>query len=39
VPIIVADEILGGVGSSGSSPTADDECARTGIAKAGSLLK
>ncbi len=39
VPIIVGDEILGGVGSSGSNPTADDECARTGIAKAGNLLK
>jgi uncharacterized protein GlcG (DUF336 family) len=39
VPILVANEILGGVASSGSSPTADDECARAGIAKAESLLK
>ncbi len=38
VPIVVADEILGAVGSSGSNPTADDECARAGIAKAERLL-
>jgi uncharacterized protein GlcG (DUF336 family) len=39
VPIVVAGEILGGVGSSGSNPTADDECARAGIANAESLLE
>ncbi len=39
VPILVANEILGAVGSSGSNPTADDECARAGIAKAESLLR
>jgi uncharacterized protein GlcG (DUF336 family) len=39
VPIVVADEILGAVGSSGSNPTADDECARAGIAKAESLFE
>jgi uncharacterized protein GlcG (DUF336 family) len=38
VPIVVADEILGAVASSGSNPMADEECARAGIAKAEALL-
>jgi uncharacterized protein GlcG (DUF336 family) len=39
VPISVGSEIIGAVGSSGSNQTADDECARAGVAKAESLLK
>jgi uncharacterized protein GlcG (DUF336 family) len=39
VPIVVANEILGAVASSGSNPAADDECARAGVAKAESLLR
>jgi uncharacterized protein GlcG (DUF336 family) len=39
VPIQVGNEIIGGVGSSGSSQTQDDACAKAGVAKAASLLK
>ena len=39
VPIYAGTEILGGVGSSGSSQTSDDACAKAGVAKAESLLK
>jgi uncharacterized protein GlcG (DUF336 family) len=39
VPIRVGDEIIGGVGSSGSSQEQDDACAKAGVAKAASLLK
>jgi len=39
VPIQVGDEIIGGVGSSGSNQNTDDACARAGIAKVADLLK
>lgn len=39
VPIQVGDDIVGGVGSSGSNQNTDDACARAGIAKVGDLLK
>jgi uncharacterized protein GlcG (DUF336 family) len=39
VPIRVGDEIIGGVGSSGSSQEQDDACAKAGVAKVASLLK
>lgn len=39
VPIMVGEEIIGAVASSGSNQTTDDECARAGVAKAESLLK
>jgi uncharacterized protein GlcG (DUF336 family) len=39
VPIYSAGEIIGGVASSGSSQTTDDECARAGAAKGASLLE
>jgi uncharacterized protein GlcG (DUF336 family) len=39
VPILVGSEVIGGVGSSGSSQTTDDACARAGIAKVADLLK
>jgi uncharacterized protein GlcG (DUF336 family) len=39
VPITVGNEIIGGVGSSGSSQTQDDACAKAGIAKAADQLK
>jgi uncharacterized protein GlcG (DUF336 family) len=39
VPIIVDGEIIGAVASSGSNQTADDACARAGVAKAAALLK
>jgi uncharacterized protein GlcG (DUF336 family) len=39
VPITVDGEVVGGVASSGSNQTADDECARAGLAKAADLLK
>jgi uncharacterized protein GlcG (DUF336 family) len=38
VPIVVANEIIGAVASSGSNQTMDDQCARAGVAKAESLL-
>jgi uncharacterized protein GlcG (DUF336 family) len=39
VPIYSAAEIIGGVASSGSSQTNDDECAKAGLAKGASLLE
>ena len=39
VPIQIGDEIIGGVGSSGSNQNTDDACARAGIAKVAHLLK
>ena len=39
VPIAVGTEIIGGVGSSGSSQDMDDACARAGLAKVADLLK
>ena len=39
VPIAVGTEIIGGVGSSGSSQDMDDACARAGLAKVVELLK
>jgi uncharacterized protein GlcG (DUF336 family) len=39
VPIQVGNEIIGGVGSSGSNQNTDDACARAGIAKVADLLK
>jgi uncharacterized protein GlcG (DUF336 family) len=39
VPIAVGTEIIGGVGSSGSSQEMDDACARAGLAKVADLLR
>ena len=39
VPIQVGNEIIGGVGSSGSSQEMDDACAKAGVAKVAELLK
>ena len=39
VPVAVGTEIVGGVGSSGSSQDMDDACARAGLAKVADLLK
>lgn len=39
VPIQIGTEIIGGVGSSGSSQEMDDACARAGVAKVANLLK
>ena len=39
VPIYSAGEIIGAVASSGSSQPTDDECAKAGAAKGGSLLE
>ena len=39
VPIIAGGEIIGAVGSSGSSQTQDDACAKAGVAKVAELLK
>ena len=39
MPIQVGNEVIGGVGSSGSSLTQDDACAKAGVAKAADLLK
>jgi len=39
VPIMVGNEAIGGVGSSGSSLEQDDACAKAGIAKVADLLK
>ena len=33
VPIKVGDEVIGGIGSAGSSPSQDDACAKAGVAK------
>jgi uncharacterized protein GlcG (DUF336 family) len=39
VPIRVGDDVIGGVGSSGSSQEGDDACAKAGVAKVADLLK
>ena len=39
VPIVLGKEIIGGVGSSGSSQEQDDACAKAGVAKVADLLK
>jgi len=39
VPIMVGNDVVGGVGSSGSSQEQDDACAKAGIAKVAELLK
>jgi uncharacterized protein GlcG (DUF336 family) len=39
VPIMIGNEIIGGVGSSGSSQEQDDACAKAGVAKVAGLLK
>jgi uncharacterized protein GlcG (DUF336 family) len=39
MPIQVAGEVIGGVGSSGSSQETDESCAKAGLAKAGDILK
>jgi uncharacterized protein GlcG (DUF336 family) len=36
---MVGSEIVGGVGSSGSSQEQDDACAKAGVAKVAELLK
>jgi len=39
VPIRVGNDVIGGVGSSGSSQEMDDACAKAGVAKVAELLK
>jgi uncharacterized protein GlcG (DUF336 family) len=39
VPVLVGNEVIGGVGSSGSSLEQDDACAKAGVAKVAELLK
>ena len=39
VPIQIGNEIIGGVGSAGSSQDQDDACAKAGVAKVAELLK
>jgi uncharacterized protein GlcG (DUF336 family) len=39
VPIQVAGEVIGGVGSSGSSQETDDGCAKAGLAKVADILR
>jgi uncharacterized protein GlcG (DUF336 family) len=39
VPIQAGTDVIGGVGSSGSSQPQDDACARAGVAKVADLLK
>ena len=39
VPIQVGTDVIGGVGSSGSSQVQDDACAKAGVAKVADLLK
>ena len=39
VPIQIGDDVIGGVGSSGSSQPQDDACARAGVAKVADFLK
>ena len=39
VPIKVGEDVIGGVGSSGSNQEGDDACAKAGIAKVANLLK
>lgn len=38
-PILVGQEVIGGVGSSGSSQEQDDACAKAGVAKVADQLK
>ena len=38
-PILVGDDVIGGVGSSGANQENDDACAKAGVAKVASLLK
>jgi uncharacterized protein GlcG (DUF336 family) len=38
-PILVGNEAIGGVGSSGSNQQQDDACAKAGVAKVADLLK
>jgi len=38
VPIRIGNEVIGGVGSSGSSQEQDDACAKAGVAKVADLL-
>ncbi len=38
-PILVGNEVIGGVGSSGSSQEQDDACAKAGVAKVADQLK
>lgn len=39
VPIMIGNEVIGGVGSSGSSQQQDDACAKAGVAKVADMLK
>ncbi len=39
VPIQVGNDVIGGVGSSGSTQQMDDACAKAGIAKVAEFLK
>jgi len=39
VPIQIGDDVIGGVGSSGSSQPQDDACAKAGVAKVAEFLK
>ena len=39
VPIQIGDEVIGGVGSSGSNQDNDDACAKAGVAAVAALLK
>jgi uncharacterized protein GlcG (DUF336 family) len=39
VPIRMGDDVIGGVGSSGSSQEQDDACAKAGIARVADLVK
>jgi uncharacterized protein GlcG (DUF336 family) len=39
VPILAGSEVIGGVGSSGSSQEMDDACAKAGVAKVADQLK
>lgn len=39
LPIVAGGEIIGGVGSSGSSQETDEGCAKAGLAKVAELLK
>ena len=39
VPIQIGNDVIGGVGSSGSSQEMDDACAKAGVARVADLLK
>jgi uncharacterized protein GlcG (DUF336 family) len=39
VPVLVGNEVIGGVGSSGSSQEQDDACAKAGLAAVAQQLK